>query len=275
MADVKAILLNSGKRLITGSLTGFSAIGPTRFKVGDVAALDLDADDTTVNGSVVFEGLSGLIQARRIADDTVRYTMVIPESYGPFKIGNVVMWASHSTGEEFPLVKVMLPFTVTKIVSDPDVGSQQPMPVPGNRFTINVTIKHSIDSDSVTVEVINPDFASLAFFDNETNVPPPAMNPFFNFVVNYDTRTGTPALVSQKGDGTQWGIPFWKNLRDPKFAVIDGGVTGDGRKNDEASFLWGYFYTTPNELLNGTIGGSGYIQDDQYGYVENVGGMAY
>lgn len=275
MADVKAVLLDSGKRLITGALTGFSALGPTKFRVGTSAAFEPLSTDTDITGGVVFEGLSGLIQSRRIADDTVRYTMVIPESYGPFQIGNIVMWASHSTGEEFPLVKVVLPFTVSKIVSDPDVGSQQPMPIPGNRFTINITIKHSIDADDVTVDVINPDFASLTFFDNEQNVPPPVLNPYFNFVVNFDTRTGTPSLVSQKDDGTQWGIPFWRNLRDPKFAVIDGGVVGDGRINDGHSFLWGYFYTTPNELLHGEVGGSGYVQDTEYGYAETVGGVAY
>lgn len=274
MADVKAVLLNDGKRLITGALAGFTGIAPVKFRVGDMAGFTPDVNDVDIRGQLVFEGLSGLMQARRLADDTVRYTLVITESYGPFYVGNIVMFAAHADNAPEALVSVVLPFKVKKTVSNPDIGALQPFPVPGSRLTINITIKHSIDGDDIVVQVVNPEFSSLPFFDLQTEVPPPAINPWSQFVIHNDTRLDTPTLITKRSDGTQWGIPFWQNFRSPKFGVIDGGTTGDNHKPNAGSFLWGYFYLTPNEYLKSIIGQSGYIQSE-LNYVGQVGGISY
>lgn len=275
MSDVKAILLDSGKNLITGSLAGFTAVGPTEFRIGSTAGFDPLKTDTDITGPLVFRGLSGLIQRRMIAFDTVRYTMTVTEKYGPFEIGNIVLFASHADGTSRALVKVVLPFKVTKRPSDPDVGATQPFPTPGARFTINVTIKHSIDADDVIVQVINPNYSSLPYFDTQFNIPPTLTNPYSVFAIHNDTRINTPVMVSKRADGSYWGIPFWQNLRSPKFGTIDGGTTGDGHLEDQGSFAWGYYYLTPNDLLDGVLGGTGYLQDNELGYVDIVGGSAY
>lgn len=275
MSDVKAVLLNSGKNLITGNLTGFTALGPTEFRIGNQAGFVPLKTETGPRGAMVFAGKSGLIQSRRLAEDTVRYTMTITEKYGPFDIGNIVMYASHADGMQRALFMVVLPFKVAKKVADPDAGSANPFPTPGSRFTINVTIKHSIEADDIIVEVIDPQFSSLPYFDTQFSVPPSITNPYATFVIHNDTRVNTPVLATKRGTGDYWGIPFFQNLRSPKFGVIDGGEMGDDHKEDQGSFAWGYFYLTPNDLLDGKIGGTGYIQDNDLGYVDVVGGVPY
>lgn len=274
-ADVKGLLLNDGKRLITGVLTGFSPIGPVKFRVGSTAGFTPNPNAVNVTGPLVFEGLTGLIQTRRIADDTVRYTMTIPESYGPFMIGNIVLYCAHVDNAPQALVQVILPFQVKKEKSNPDLANASPFPTPGNRFTINVTIRHSIESEEVTVEVINPEYSQLAYFDTQLEVPAPPLNPWGQFVVHRDTRMETPTLITKRSDGTYWGVPFWQNFRSPKFGVIDGGNTGDNHLGEPGSFLWGYFYLTPNSVLKGQIGGAGYIQDNNLGFTGTVGGESY
>lgn len=275
MADVLATLLDSGKFLLTGALTGFTALAPVKFRVGDLAGFTPDKGDSDIRGSLVFEGLSGLIQARQTAVDTVRYTLTITEAFGPFDIGNIVLFASLGDGVAKPFVSVVSPIRIKKKRSDPDVGATQPYPTPGSRFTINITIRHSIEGDDIVVEVVNPEFSSLPYFDTELNIPSSLVNPWSQFVIHNDTRVNTPVLASKRADGSYWGIPFWQNLRDPKFGTIDGGTVGDAHRLDQGSFLWGYYYLTPNDLLTGLVGGTGYIQDNALGYVDIVGGQAY
>lgn len=276
-ADVDAILLNDGKRLITGVFTGFTPMAPIKFRVGNAAGFATNPNAINISGSTVFEGGAALIQVRRIYDDTVRYTLIIPESVGPMEIGNIILYAAHADNVDAPnaLVQVVLPFRVKKEVSSPDLGNPNPFPSPGNRFVINITIRHSIEGDDVVVTVLNPEYSSLPSFPTQLDVPAAAINPWNQFVINLDDRTKTPTLVHKRSDGQYWGVPFWQNLRDPKFGVIDGGNTGDQHLPGNGSFLWGYFYTTPNNVLKGQIGGSGYIQDNNLGYVGTIGGLSY
>lgn len=274
MADVKAILLNNGKRLLTGALTGFSAITPAKFRIGERAGFEPENTAVDVQGALVFEGLAGLMQVRRIADDTVRYTMMITENYGPFNIGNLVLYCAGADGVEQAMVHVVLPFTVRKELATPDLANPTPYPTPGSRFTINVTIRHSLEGDDIVVEVVNPEYSALPYYPTEQEIPASAINPWPQFVIHADTRIQTPTLVAKRSDGSYWGVPFWQNLRSPKFGVIDGGMVGDGHLGEFGSFLWGYYYLTPNSQLNGQVGGAGYITDLS-GYMATVGGMEY
>ena len=275
MADVRAVVLNEGKTLVSGALAGFFAYGPTRFRVGTAAGFEPSSGDTDVRGRVVFTGLSGLIQRRKIAEDTVRYTLTITEKYGPFDIGNIVLFASAGDGPEKALISVVLPFTVKKEPSDPNLTASNPYPIPGSRFIVNITVKHTLDGGEAIVEIKNPNFSSLPYFDTEFSVPPALTNPYQQFTVHNDTRIDTPTLVTKRIDGSYWGIPFWQNYRSPKYGVIDGGVDGDDYTTEQGNFAWGYFYLTPDEVLDGQLGGSGYVQDNTLGYATVVGGASY
>jgi hypothetical protein len=275
MADTKAVLLGVGKRLITGALTGFSPIGPHSFRVGDAAGFVPSVNDTDITGDDVFTGYAGLMQARRIADDTVRYTLTIPESKGPFSIGNIVMYGTHYDNEPTPFIKVVLPFKVVKRVSNPDLNNPNPFPEPGNRFVINITLKHSVTETIVSAVTVTPqNFAGLPFYDTSLSIPPPAMNPYNQYVVHNHFATNSPTIVVKKANGQSWGISYMQNIRSPKFGIIDGGNVGDNHLASNYAYAWGQFFLTPNEYYSGQIGGSSFTDQDS-SFLGSVGGLSF
>lgn len=274
MADTKAVLLNVGKRLITGALTGFSPIGPHSFRVGDSAGYEPSPNDTEIDGDEVFIGFAGLMQARRIAEDTVRYTLTIPESKGPFSIGNIVMYGTHYDNEPTPFIKVVLPFKVVKRVSNPDLSNPNPFPEPGNRFVVNITLKHSIAETTVNVTVTPQTFAGLPYYDTSLSVPPPLLNPYNQYVIHNHFNTNSPTIVVKAADGQSWGIAYMQNVRSPKFGIIDGGNGGDNHLASNYAYAWGQFYLTPNEYYSGQVGGSSYT-DPNDSFMGTVGGLPY
>lgn len=272
MADVKAVLLQTGKNLFSAALSGVSLVTPHSFKIGDMAGFTPDSADTAPRGNNVFSAGIGLIQFRQIASDTVRYTMTLPESVGPFDVGNVVMYGTLVDNSPVPLVSVVLPFKYNKVVATGS-SNQGGVPTPGSRFVINVTIKHSLDSQLVSVTITTPIFSSLGFFEDQFTIPASSGNPWNQFVIHNDTRLDTPSLIMKRTDGAYFGIPFWKRANDPKFNVFSGGVIGDNYKADIPVFF-GNYYLTPEDKYRGDIGGGAYTQDDNQ-FAGDVGGATY
>lgn len=277
MADVKAVILTPGKALLTQALTGYKLFYPSRFDVAPNIGFIPSEGANIPNGPVVFSGNKNLIQARQMAVDTARFTLVIPEGEGPFQIGNIMMYAENDAGTVVPFAYIVLPFQYTKDISDPNLSNvpqNANVPIPGNRFVCNITIKHSITATSMSISIVTPTFSSLAFFDSMDRVPPPVLNPWTTFVSHDDERTNTPALLTRRNDDTYWGIPFWQNYRDPAFGTIDGGIIGDGYKARPEGYAWGNSYLTPNSKYSGTIGGSSYGTPNS-DYNSTVGGLPY
>lgn len=275
MSDVKGVLLNSGKQLITSTLTGFSVIAPHSFAIGTTYGFEPDATDTAPRGTVVYTGGASLVQARALSDDTARYVLTVPESEGPFDIGNIVFYGTMWDNQPIPMFSVVLPFAYKKEISASSASAGLVYPTPGNRFIINITIKHSLDVTQVNVTVTTPTFSSLAFFKDNNTYPPPALNPWTSFVLHNDTRTGSPALVTTRSDGVQWGVPFWQSIRSPKFGILDAGVSGDKYKQEGSpTYIWGQSYTTPAAHFRGVIGGSSYTMGAA-NFLGNIGGATY
>lgn len=272
--DVKGILLNAGKDLITSSMTGFSLFAPFKYEIGNAYGFDPNATDTTARGTIVHTGNALEVQSRRMSEDTARYTITIPESAGPFSIGNIVLYCTMWNATPIPMFSVVLPFLYEKAVSNSIVSNNVQYPTPGNRFIVNITIKHSVEATGVTVNIQTPTFSSLPFYADDTTYPPPGLNPWTTFVLHYDSRTNMPSLVTTRADGTQWGIPSWQNIRNPKFGVADGGQMGDGYAPTGLSYLWGQRYSTPPSSYRGKIGGSSYAFPAG-NFIGNLGGSDY
>lgn len=259
MADIKAKFLNVGKRLISNSLSGLSVMSIYMFKVGTSFGFEPSAEDVGPRGSIVFTGYHGWVKSKVLSEDTVRHTLTIPEAAGPFPMGNIVVYGVNIDNEALPFLQIVLPFEVQKRVADPNIVDTLAKPQSGTRYVFQVDIKHSLDSEAeVTVTVVPPEYASLAFFATEASVPITALNPYSQMVVHYDTRSKSPAFVSKKSDDTYWGMALWQNYRDPKFGIIDGGIQGDGFKPSPFNILSGYFYKTPEDSYVATIGGVPY-----------------
>lgn len=273
-ADVKGILLKTGKSLLTSSLTGFSLFAPIKYEIGNSYGFTPDENDTVARGSIVYTGSSLEVQSRQLSEDTARYIITVPETAGPFSIGNIVLYGSMWNADPVPMFSVVLPFLYAKEKSLASVVSGTQYPVPGNRFIINITIRHSLEATTVNVTITTPTFSSLAYFTDETNYPPPATNPWTTFVLHNDSRTHMPAMVMTRSDGTQWGIPTWQSIRDPKFGIADGGQMGDGYAPTGMTFIWGQQYTTPAASFKGSIGGTSYTMPSST-FIGNLGGLIY
>lgn len=274
MSDIKAKFLNSGKRLITGALSGFSIVSIHSFQIGTDFGFEPSETDEVPRGNIVFTGYSGLTQSKALTDDTVRHTLLLPEGIGPFTMGNIIVSGTHLDNSAVPFLSISLPFAVEKIRGDPNLNDTMAAPIPGSRFVIHVDIKHSIFGPVPSVTVVTAEYANLSFFDTENSIPPPSLNPYSQFVVNHDTRTKSPALVSKRSDGTYWGIAMFQNYRDPKFGILDGGIEGDDYSPTQYGFISGYFYTTPDSEYVATVGGAGYeagVSNDG----QIIGGVQY
>lgn len=259
--QVKATILNAGKTLVNGALTGYSKFAPHSFLLGSGSGHDVDKDRTTVVGSLAFTGTTELITARQIADDTVRYTMTIPEGVGPITFGSVILNAVGFDGRVLPYIEISLPFTFTKEVADPIVGNGNPFPKPGSRLIITAIVKHTVvesDSDTIQVIVTAPSFANMAFFDNEFNLPSPESQPWNQFVLTNHTNVGAPVLVTKRADSTYWGVPYLQSIHHPRFGHYDGGDRGDNYQTNQHRWVWSRNYRTPKTSYKGQVGGYGY-----------------
>lgn len=277
MADVKSVVLNPGKALLTRALTGLQLFEPSYFGVGDNFGYEPLATDTGPSGTLVFTGNRLLVQRKQLSNDTARYILTIPEGEGPFTIGNIVLYAENVDDDiPTPFIEVVLPFAYSKQVADPNLQQAlyDGVPLPGNRFVCNINIKHTLEAISVSVSIVTPTFSSLGFYESVAQIPAPTLNPWKTFVAHDDPRVSRPVMVVKRNDDTYWGIPFWQNFRDPMFGVLDGGVAGDNYKPRPANYEWGYTYQTPDVKFSGLLGGSTYETDDA-DYTDTVGGDSY
>ena len=275
--EAKAVILDAGLPLVNGTLTGYSRFAAHSFKLGSGAGYEPLKSDTQVNGTLVYTGAASLITTRVINSNTVRYTLTIPEDAGPFNFGSIVLFANAFDGIPLPFLEAALPFTIPKIAADPNISNATPFPLPGTRMVISFFVSHNTVTDSTDVQVTvqAPSISNLPFYDDETVLPPPSAQPWNQFVLHNHTLAGAPALVTKRADNTYWGLPLYQNVQSPRFGIIDGGVSGDGYQTDQRGYVWGHFYTTPNNAYKGVIGGMGYVTANLTSEPAVIGGQGY
>lgn len=259
-AETTAIILNRGKELLGGAASGFSRFAAHSFNLGSTAGYTPVATDTNVRGSIVYTGHAGLVQSRMVDRDTVTFTMLVPEGVGPFSFGSVVLFGNAFDGSPLPFIEIAFPYTIDKVIADPNIGAGTPFPKPGSRLMISVTFKISTASagTAVTVSVVAPQFNNLPSFEDEMSLPPPLAQPWNQFIVQRHTVLKNPVLATKRADASQWGMPLFDNLRSPRFGFIDGGVMGDKYQAEGCNWLFGQRYDTPAEYFQGQVGGASY-----------------
>lgn len=278
MAKAKVKLLDGGKRQILSAAAGFASFAPHSFEVGTVAGFnDARSDEIHPRGELVFTGSSYLMQARLVDEGTVKYTMVLPEGAGPFQVGNIVMNAVAVGHAPVPYAMIILPFRIEKKLSEYDVGPNG-LANPGNRMMISITVKHQVhdteDADNVIVEVIVPEYANLPYIDSELNLPTTDLFPWSQFIIQRAALSGQPALATKGDDDRYWIMPFFKDIRHPKYNVLGGGNVGDGYRESNYGWLWGHTYRTEQASYRGSIGGYPYTAVG-VAALNRVGGVPY
>lgn len=257
MARPIAKVQTPGRHEMLEAASGLNAFALHSFRVGDAAGFAPTTGETNQRGAMVFQGNAALMQTRVLKEGVIRYSVILPEGAGPFDVGNVLLYIQNVQNEIVPLVMLVMPFTVPKALAafdgDPNYY------VPGNRFMLSVTITHElldVDNDAaVVVEVISPEYSNLAFFENEAKVPAPELNPYGQFILQAHLLTNAPALVTKTDDNRYWANPLLKDMRHPKYNVVDGGISGDGYREQNLHFLWGHRFETADAEYAGNMGG--------------------
>jgi len=269
---LKGRILNQGKGIVSAALVGLASSYAAGFKVGDVSGFTVDPTETAPRGEVTFEGKTEDVAVTRVSLDTVRFVCSISESHGPFRIGNIVLYMRDENGNAVPFVMVAFPFAVLKQPSADQVTTDG-FTLPGSRFAVAITIKHSDELNDVEVVVLPPDYSSLATFANENEVPPGAALTFKQFVVAYDTRARTPVLFTVDHENVRWGNPFYQQIRDHRFGQLDGGMDGEGYGGEPDELVFGMFYTTDEaDYTENPAGGAAYTDST---VLQTLGGSTY
>lgn len=269
---LKGRLLDSGLGIFSNALLGLATNYASGFKIGDTYGFEVDKTEIAPRGNIVFEGKTGDIAATRIAIDTVRFVCSISESFGPFYMGNLVLYMQDDDGNEVPFVMVAFPQQVLKTPSADQVTTDG-FQVPGSRFAVAIHVKHGDEADDVTVIILPPDYSSLPTFATELEVPPGNALTYKQFVVSYDTRAKTPVMYTVDENNVRWGIPFTQQIMDPRFGQLDGGVDGEGYGGEPDEIVFGMWYTTnEQDFSNNPVGGASYTDSDN---LKVLGGATY
>lgn len=268
---IKGKVLDAGKVIVTNALVGQATSFASEFRVGDQAGFTFDSTETAPRGAIVHTGSQNDIAVTRIAIDTVRFVCSIPEGFGPFQMGNLVMYMENDDNDSVPFLAVSFPYQVLKQPSNDQVTTDG-FTLPGTRFAISIELKHSDEETDVIINILPPDYSSLPSFATELDVPPGNSLTFKQFVINYDTRTKSPVLVTIDENNVRWATPLTQQIMDPSFGQLDGGMDGEGYGGHAYELVWGGWYTTPNSAYTeNPVGGAAYT-DTQ---LNTIGGAGY
>lgn len=268
---IKGKVLDAGKHIITNALIGQATSYASSFKVGDLAAFTFDKTEVAPRGTIVHQGSTNDIAVTRIANDTVRFVCSIPEGYGPFTMGNLVMYMEDENNDEVPFLAVAFPATVLKQPSNDQITTDG-FTLPGTRFAVSIEIRHSDEETDVIVNILPPDYSSLPTFSTELDVPPASALTFKQFVINYHSAIKGPVLMTIDENNVRWAQPFTQQIIDPNFGQLDGGMDGEGWGNESQELVWGGAYgTLDSSYTENPVGGAAYT-DTQ---LQTIGGSGY
>ena len=256
MPVLEGKILNAGKYIVSEAMAGLSSALPHHFDVGSAYGFSPSSADTVISGTKVFTGQGDLVQVNIVAEDTVRYVCSIPENYGPFDVGNMILFMTDTDGTVLPYFEVVLPVPVKKLQSEPS-QTQDGYSVPGTRLAISIQIKHHEEAIIESIDILTPTYSSFPTFYSESDVPLGVGSTYGQFIVSYDTRTKGPVLYTIDADGVRWGMPFTHQLEDPNFGHMNGGIDGEGYGQEPDEIVWGGLFTTPNESYQAEPVGGG------------------
>ena len=269
---LKGRILDAGKPIISNAITGLSTSYSTGFQIGTTHGFEILTSETGPRGEIVHIGKTQDVAVTRIAVDTVRFACSVTEGAGPFTMGNLVLYMQDDNGDSVPFIMVAFPHPIVKNPSSDQVTTDG-FTLPGSRFVVAIHVKHSDELTDVEVIILPPDYSSLPTFATEDDVPPGPALTFKQFVVAHDTRAKTPVLFTVDHNNTRWGIPFYTQLRDPRFGQLDGGVDGEGWGGEYSEIVFGMFYTTPEiNFSENPVGGASYTDSS---ILQTIGGATY
>jgi hypothetical protein len=240
MADARTVILDTGRAALARAFAEGSRVTPGRFRVGSGINFVPPGNGISPSPVVVYTGPQNLIAVNIININQVRFSMTLPEDVGDFSLGNVMLDLDID-GEYVPFIWWVSDVVIPKEKFDPDDPNKV-----GNRFIISFIEEFINFADVISIVVTSPTFSSMPSYMAQYNVPPPEAALFQQAVVQNDSRTRTPALISRRAADNRWfGFPFLERLDNPFFGQLRGGYTGDGYFPYTGDYIWGGYFITP------------------------------
>jgi hypothetical protein len=243
-------IVNDGKLAIAEALIQGKKITPHSFIIGDTYNFTPTDDGTVVAGNVVYVGTRGLITGSILSKDQFRFNLVVPESAGPFTVGNIMFYVQSDDGTVFPFIWVAMKIPYPK-------AGQAPGSI-GNRFVFELIEKIVNVTDVLDIEIQPSEYFSLAGFTSELELPTPSEALFQQFVVHEPRYSPVPFVGMRRGvDNTYWGMPLPFRVGDPFFGILDGGRAGEPKYPSQSRMFWGgRLRMQPSDLMVNYGGGN-------------------
>lgn len=253
-------LLDAGKNALALALASGGKLRVTEFRVGRAANFAPTGVGANVTPNVAFTGDASMINTGVVNSDQIRYVVTIPEQYGPFDVGNIMLFLDDGKGGKVPFLWGVNAVPIPKYKNDP------PRSI-GNRATFTLTAKYTNISEAVNLQVVAPQYSSVINYPDEEGLAPASMTGFNQAIIQNHTSIGRPLLAIRREVDNAWFMTsLTQRLDDPNFGQIDGGEIGDGYLPYQGEFSAGGFYRTPTPSFNEYLdGGDGWAPDAQEG----------
>jgi hypothetical protein len=262
-------ILDEGKFAIGQSLVQRKRLRPHSFVIGTEYNFTPAENGIAVRGAKVYTGTKALITGSILSKDRFRFSLTVPEKAGDFDVGNIILYVESDDGTVFPFIwvvsKIPYPKTAAK---DGEIG---------NRFVFNLVEKIINANDILAITIEAPDFASLASYKNEYELPNTSEILFQQFYVQEPKFSPAPFIGARRAiDNTYWGMPLFSKLGDPFFGVVDSGRAGENvllnikiiwggkLKMDSADLKKNLGGSTLTDSINSFIGGVPLIDNPDY-----------
>jgi hypothetical protein len=240
-------IVDDGKYAIGQALVQQKKIRPYCFTIGNAYNFTPLESGTEVQGDLVYTGSGSLIKGYIVSKDTFKFSLTVPESAGDFDVGNILLYMQSDDGQIFPFI-----WAVMKI---PYPKQKQIENTVGNRFVFEFIEKIVNVTDILQMDIVANEYASLAGYQNEFDLPIPSQALFQQFVVHEPKFSPVPFVGMRRTvDNSYWGLALYSKVNDPFFGTIASGQAGDS-KGSKDNIFWGGTIKMTDDKLPITYGG--------------------
>lgn len=246
---MQTVLLDSGKAALASAIANGTKLKIGAYRIGQAANFAASTSATNVSPVSVYQGTAANISTSLVENDQIRYVITVPESVGPFSVGNIMLFLQDEEGELIPYLHGIQPVPIPKYKSNPPT-------IIGNRLVFNLTAKYTNISEAFTLVVSSPVYASLPNYRDEYELPNPSYAVYQQAVLQNNTVNGSPGLVVRRSIDNSWYInTFFQRIDDPAYGILKGGIAGDSYLPFYGDYYSCGLYTNSSSDFNNTIDG--------------------
>lgn len=246
---MQTVLLNTGKAALAAAIAEGKKLKVAAYRIGQAANFEASVSATNVTPISVYQGDAINISTSLVNDDQIRYVVTVPESVGPFSVGNIMLFLVDENGTLIPYLHGIQPVPIPKYKNNPPA-------VIGNRLVFNLTAKYTNISEAFQLVIKTPVYASLPNYRDEYELPNPSYAVYQQAVLQNNTVNGNPGLAVRRNIDNSWYLNvFFQRIDDPDYGSLRGGVVGDSYLPFYGDYWAGGLYNTASSAFDRRLDG--------------------